>query len=99
MCSVESATEHLRRSVIGGLTEPRHATSVAVEVFVGPGCELTAARRIIGGELEARGVPLRALSTVEDPWSLRDPVRVRCEFDDGRTAAEPGRVRGKGVPT
>lgn len=62
---------------------------VAVEVFVRPGCDVTAARKILGDELETRGVPLRSLSTVDDPAQVRDRVRLRCEFDEGALLPEP----------
>jgi acyl-CoA synthetase (AMP-forming)/AMP-acid ligase II len=57
---------------------------VAVDVLIRSGCDVAAARRRIGAELEARGVPVRSLSTVDDLAKLRNPTRCRCDFDEGR---------------
>jgi len=57
---------------------------VSVEVAVRPGGQAEAVRRQIGDELEARGVPLRSLSTVDDPAAVGDPVKLRCDFDEGQ---------------
>jgi phenylacetate-CoA ligase len=56
---------------------------VAVDVLTRPG-GLAATRRSVGEELEARGVPLRSLTTVDDPKEIRSPVGLRCDFDEGR---------------
>jgi phenylacetate-CoA ligase len=60
---------------------------VAVEVVIRPGSDDTAARRAIGDALEARGVPLRSLTTVEDRAKLQAPARCRCDFDEGQLIA------------
>jgi phenylacetate-CoA ligase len=57
---------------------------VAVEVAIRPGADEAAARRAIGAALEARGVPLRSLTTVEDRAKLQAPAKCRCDFDEGQ---------------
>jgi hypothetical protein len=51
---------------------------VAVEVFVRPGCDVTAARKIVGDELETRGVPLRSLSTTSERCGGYSSRSARC---------------------
>jgi phenylacetate-CoA ligase len=60
------------------------AGGVAVEVLARPGADEGAARRAVGEALEARGVPLRSLSIVDTPARIGNPVKLRCDFDEGQ---------------
>jgi phenylacetate-coenzyme A ligase PaaK-like adenylate-forming protein len=57
---------------------------VAVTVVIRPGCDAAGAQQRIGEELAARGVPVRALSTIYDRAELRNPNTCRCDLDEGR---------------
>jgi phenylacetate-coenzyme A ligase PaaK-like adenylate-forming protein len=57
---------------------------VAVEAAIRPGTDPQVVRGRIGEALEARGVPLGSLSLVDDPAAVRDPVRLRSDFDEGQ---------------
>jgi phenylacetate-coenzyme A ligase PaaK-like adenylate-forming protein len=72
---------------------------VAVEVAVRSGCDVAAARRRVAAELETRGVPLRSLSTVDDPAKLREPAKCRCDFDEGRLLSPRRDPVAASIPT
>jgi len=60
---------------------------VAVEARVRPGyADRADARRAIGAQLEAQGVPLRALRLVEDPTRLRRPLPLRGDLREASFA-------------
>jgi phenylacetate-coenzyme A ligase PaaK-like adenylate-forming protein len=70
---------------------------VAVEALVRPGrAGGPAARRAVGAQLEAQGVPLRALRLVEDRARLRRPLPLRGDLREASFAlpAPPPAVDG-----
>jgi phenylacetate-CoA ligase len=72
---------------------------VAVEALVRPGqADRVGVRRAVGAQLEAQGVPLRALRLVEDRAGLRRPLPLRGDLRERSFAPPAGPANGRALP-